>query len=74
MIFIADFKTKEIIRAYDADEVDIPMKVNKFIKLKILQPITYLLNSEAKIVWKYVGTKKVRPTMEEIFTAITNFL
>ena len=74
MIFIADFETKKIIRAFDADEVEFPLKVNKFLKMKILQPITYLLNSEAKIVWKFVGTKKIRPTNDEIFTAITNFL
>ena len=66
MVFIADLDTKKIIRAYDAVKVDATFKD--------LHPLTYLLNSEAEIVWKYIGTKKVRPSNEEIFTAITKFL
>jgi hypothetical protein len=66
MVFIADLKTKEIIRVYDAEKVDSTFKD--------LHPITYLVNPEASIVWKFVGTKKIRPSDEEIFTAITKFL
>ena len=66
MVFIADLDTKKIIRAYDTEKVEATFKD--------LHPLTYLLNSEAEIVWKYIGTKKVRPSNEEIFTAITKFL
>lgn len=72
MVFIADLKTKEIIRAYDAEKVDSSKKARKNLKMKDLHPLTYLLNSKAEIVWKYIGTKEVRPSNEEIFTAITN--
>ena len=74
MVFIADLDTKKIIRSYDAEKVDISGKENKHLKQKDLHPLTYLLNSEAKIVWKFIGTKEIRPPNDEIFTAITKFL
>ncbi len=74
MVYIADLKTMEIIRAYDAEKVDSSEKENKNIKKKDLHPLTYLLNSEAKIVWKFMGTKESRPPNRKIFAAIKKFL
>ena len=74
MVFIADLKTNETIHAYGAEKVDTSLKENDHLKHKDLHPLTYLLNDRAEIVWKYIGTKKVRPSDEEIFTAITKFL
>ena len=73
-VFIADLDTKEIIRAYDADKVDKSEKENKHLKKKDLHPLAYLLNSEAKIVWRFIGTKEVRPPNRKIFAAIKKFL
>jgi len=70
MVYIADLNTKEIIRAYDAEKVDSSKKAEKNLKIKDCLPITYLLNSEAKIVWRFIGTKEVRPPNRKIFAAI----
>jgi len=74
MVYIADLYTKEIIRAYDAEKVDKSEKENKHLKKKDLHPLAYLLNSEAKIVWRFIGTKEVRPPNRKIFSAIKKFL
>jgi len=73
-VFIADLDTKEIIRAYDAEKIDSSEKGNKHLKKKDLHPLAYLLNSEAKIVWRFIETKEVRPPNKKIFAAIKKFL
>lgn len=40
------------------------------IKSELAIPSTYLINSMGKIVWKYIGTKTDRPTINAIVEAI----
>jgi len=74
MVYIADLDTKEIIRAYGAEKLDSTKKPEKNLKVKDCRPITYLLNSESTILWKFVGTKEKRPPNRKIFAAIKKFL
>ena len=43
-------------------------------KVKINQPITYLINPEGKIVWKFVGTREIRPPNKTLKDAVEKFL
>jgi peroxiredoxin len=40
------------------------------IKIEIAIPTTYLVNAEGKIVWRYIGNKTDRPSIEAILDAI----
>lgn len=40
------------------------------IKSELAIPTTYLLNRDGEIVWRYIGTKTDRPTIEAILEAI----
>ena len=73
-VFIADLDKKEIIRAYDAEKLDSTKKPEKNLKIKDCIPITYSLNSDSTIMWKFVGTKEKRPPNSKIFAAIKKFL
>lgn len=42
--------------------------------VKINQPITYLINPEAKIVWKFVGTREIRPPNNILKNAVEKYL
>lgn len=44
------------------------------IKTELAIPTTYLIDSNGKIVWRYVGTKTDRPSIEAIMEAIDNKL
>ena len=44
------------------------------IKIELAIPTTYLIDSDGIIVWRYVGTKTDRPSIEEILEAIDNKL
>ena len=43
-------------------------------KVKLNSPITYLINPEGKIVWKYVGTREDRPSNETLHSVIESHL
>jgi peroxiredoxin len=63
---------REIIKLYDALTVK-PLESDALFKLKDLPiPITFLIsgNGEGKVVWKYIGTKEIRPTPDEIIQAV----
>ena len=40
------------------------------IKIELAIPTTYLVNAEGKIVWRYLGNKTDRPSIEAILDAI----
>jgi peroxiredoxin len=40
------------------------------IKFELAIPTTYLINPEGKIVWRYLGNKTDRPSIEAILSAI----
>lgn len=40
------------------------------IKIELAIPSTYLINSNGEIVWRYVGTKTDRPSINTIVEAI----
>ena len=40
------------------------------IKIEIAIPTTYLINTKGKIVWRYLGDKTNRPSIESILEAI----
>lgn len=40
------------------------------LKTELAIPTSYLINSNGKIVWRYVGTKTDRPSIEAILEAI----
>ncbi len=63
---IADEKA-EISKQYKAfgKPVDFDM-----IKMLIAIPTTYLIDTNGKIVWRYLGNKTERPTIEAILEAI----
>jgi len=63
---IADEKA-EISKQYKAygKPIDFDM-----IKIEIAIPTTYLVNAEGKIVWRYLGNKTERPSIETILDAI----
>ncbi len=42
----------------------------KMIKSELAIPTTYLINPRGDIVWRYIGTKTDRPTIEAIVSAI----
>lgn len=44
------------------------------IKIEIAIPTTYLVNTEGKIIWRYLGNKTERPTIEELLGAIDSKL
>ncbi len=43
-------------------------------RVKINQPITYLINSEGNIVWKFVGTREIRPPNKTLQDAVEKYL
>ena len=43
-------------------------------KVKINQPITYLINTEGKIVWKFIGTREIRPPNNTLKDAVEKYL
>jgi len=63
---IADEKA-EISKQYKAygKPIDFDM-----IKIEIAIPTTYLINTKGKIVWRYLGDKTNRPSIESILEAI----
>jgi peroxiredoxin len=67
---------REITKNYDALTVN-PLPGDAMYNLKDLPiPITFLIkgNGDGKIVWKYVGTKEIRPENKDIFNAISRYL
>jgi len=65
-----------ITRDYDALTVK-PLESDALYNIKDLPiPITFLISGkgEGKIVWKYIGTKEVRPTPDEIIQAIYRYI
>ncbi len=63
---IADEKA-EISRRYKA--FGKPIDFDK-IKMLIAIPTTYLIDTNGKIVWRYLGNKTERPSIEAILEAI----
>ena len=43
-------------------------------KVKINQPITFLINPEGKIVWKFIGTREIRPPNNTLKDAVEKYL
>ena len=67
---------REITKNYNTLTVN-PLPGDAMFKLTDLPiPITFLLkgNGDGKIVWKYVGTKEIRPENKDIFDAISRYL
>ena len=46
----------------------------EMIKAELAIPTTYLINSTGTIVWRYLGNKTDRPSIEAILEAIDNKL
>ena len=65
-IVIADEKA-EIAKQYKAFGKPIDFDL---IKIEIAIPTTYLVNAKGKIVWRYLGNKTDRPSIEAILEAI----
>lgn len=63
---IADEKA-EIAKQYKAFGKPIDFDL---IKIEIAIPTTYLVNKKGKIVWRYLGNKTERPSIEEILEAV----
>ncbi len=70
MVFIADIRKRTVIKQYGANWGGSPAHEEVFYHRKICLPLTYLLNSEGVIVWKYVGTKTDRPDIDALLDAI----
>ena len=66
MILISDLPQGVISKQYNAFKL-----VNT---KKDVEPFSYLLNSQGKIVWTYPGTKSTRPPNRKIFAAIDKYL
>jgi peroxiredoxin len=67
---------REITKNYNVLTVN-PLPGDAMYKLNDLPiPITFLIkgNGDGKIVWKYVGTKEIRPENKVIFDAISRYL
>lgn len=67
---------RDITKNYDALTIN-PLSSDAMFNLKDLPiPITFLIkgNGDGKIVWKYVGTKEIRPENKDIFDAISRYL
>ena len=67
---------REITKDYDVLTIN-PLPGDAMYKLNDLPiPITFLIkgNGDGKIVWKYVGTKEIRPENKVIFDAISRYL
>ena len=74
MSVIADYPKRKIVSDYNTLSLK-TSKVDKVIrKVKISRPIQFLINSEGQIVWKYVGSKKDRPSNEELINAINKYI
>jgi peroxiredoxin len=63
---IADEKA-ELAKQYKAYGKPIDFEL---IKIDIAIPTTYLVNTKGKIVWRYLGNKTERPSIEAILEAI----
>jgi peroxiredoxin len=63
---IADEKA-ELAKQYKAYGKPIDFDL---IKIDIAIPTTYLVNTKGKIVWRYLGNKTDRPSIEAILEAI----
>jgi peroxiredoxin len=63
---IADEKA-ELAKQYNAYGKPIDFEL---IKIEIAIPTTYLIDEKGKIVWRYLGNKTDRPSIEAILEAI----
>ena len=46
------------------------MQDKSFMKTKMAIPSTFLIDSNGKIVWRYIGVRTDRPSIEMLTTAI----
>ena len=69
---IAD-PSRKIIKNYKVFRLVKPGDI-VFGKFKLAIPSTYLINSEGKIVWEYIGEREDRPGVDLMLDAATHFL
>ena len=72
MILISDLPQGLISKQYNAFKLTESKKSGK--KFKDVEPFSYLVNPQGKIVWSYPGTKEKRPSNRKIFAAIDKYL
>ena len=70
---IADFPGRKISKAYQTFKLGISIEAI-IGKTKLSSPISFLVNQDGKIVWKYIGTRTDRPPNDVILKAIEEFL
>lgn len=45
-----------------------------YLKTKLAIPSTFLINSNLKIVWKYIGSREDRPSIDLLMRTIDQFI
>ena len=72
MMIISDLPQGVISKQYNT------FKLTKYKKkegaFKDVEPFSYLVNNQGKIVWTYPGTKEKRPSNRKILAAIDKYL
>ena len=72
MVIISDLPQGVISKQYNAFKLTAYKK--KEGKFKDVEPFSYLVDNQGKIVWTYPGTKERRPSNRKIFAAIDKYL
>jgi hypothetical protein len=73
-VLISDLPKHDIAINYNAFTYYAQPVDNFTRRVKINQPITYLINQEGKIVWKFVGTREIRPPNHVLKEAVEKYL
>ncbi len=74
LVLLSDIPKHNIAISYNAFTYYEQPVDNWTRKVKINQPITYLINPDGKIVWKFVGTREIRPSNKTLKTAVEKYL
>ena len=74
LVLLSDLPKHEIAITYKTFTYYTQPVDNFTRKVKINQPITFLINSDGKIVWKFIGTREIRPPNQTLKDAVEKFL
>ncbi len=73
-IIISDYPSREIMTAFNTNMVKPGFWDRRLKKTNLAVPITFLIDSSGKIVWKFLGTPSRRPKNRVILQAISKYL
>jgi hypothetical protein len=74
MILVSDLPKHSIALDYESFSYQEIMVDNFTRRVKLNTPITYLINPDGKILWKFVGTREIRPLNQKLHEVVEKYL